>query len=1139
MKNQVKRGDLEFVKVSEADMSRLAGVPFRITSETTGESHVIVTDENGYASTAAEWNKHTHKTNANDTAAEEDLDSEAGIWFGLAKDGKTVPANDKLGALPYDTYTVEELRCAANEGFVLVKIEGITVKRDSVTVDLGTIDDSLQTEAYIHTSARDGMDGDKLILPDEQAVVTDHVEFTGLVPGKAYTMRATLVDQKTGDVIGGPVEKGFTPAGQSGSVEMEITVDLLGYAGKKVVVFEELTCDGSTVCEHKDLDDTEQTLRVLKPSIGTTAKDGIDGDQQAVIDPEAVIVDTVSYKNLVPGREYTVKGQLMVKSTGEPLKDKDGKPVTAEAKFTPADTTGTVDLDFTFDGSALKGESVVAFETLYRGDKELAAHADIDDEGQTVEFTKPSIGTTAKDGVDGDQHSATDPEAVIVDTVSYKNLVPGREYTVKGKLMLKSTGDPLLNENGKEYTAETKFTPDGTYGTVDVTFTFDATDLDGESVVVFETLYRGGTKICAHADIDDEGQTVEFAKPSIGTTAKDGIDGDQQAVIDPEAVIVDTVAYTGLIPGKEYTVKGKLMDKETGEALKVDGKAVTAEATFTPDHPSGTVDVTFEFDASALAGKKVVAFETLYRLGKKVCAHADIDDEGQTVEFTKPSIGTTAKDGVDGDKFAIADGKATLVDTISYTGLIPGKEYKAVGKIMNKETGEALKGEDGKAVTAEATFTPDHDHGTVDVTFTFDASLLAGQQVVVFETLYRLDKEITVHADIEDENQTIEVIQPGVDTVAVDGFDGDKDVVADPEAEITDTLSYKNVIPGSTYEVHGILMDAETGLPLLSGEGADKVGEDELTDFWHELCDLTGITSAKPLDEDFDLFAAIGGLFGQTDEDGDGDEVWFPQVEPDWEGIAALLEDNPEIAEHLSTATETFEADKDHGEIEMDFGLDASDLAGKKAVVFELLVKDGIAVGAHSDLADEDQTVTIVPSTIGTEATDKTDGDHEVMVSKEVTIVDAVHYENLLPGKEYTVKGVLMDKSTGKPLMVGDKKVEASASFTPNKPNGTVELEFTFDATGLEDKEVVAFETLYKDGIEVATHADIDDAAQTVKFVKPPKGGVYDKTGNMLSGYGWVAALLVVAAVAGAGYAGKQYLDARKEKDGDADGGES
>ena len=1036
VKNQVKRGDLEFVKVSEADMSRLAGVPFRITSETTGESHVIVTDENGYASTSAEWNKHSHKTNVNDNAAEEDLDAEAGIWFGLAKDGTTVPANDKLGALPYDTYTVEELRCAANEGFVLVKIEGVTVKRDSVTVDLGTIDDSLQTEAYIHTTARDGMDGDKLILPDEQAVVTDHVEFTGLVPGKAYTMRATLVDQKTGDVIGGPVEKGFTPAGQSGSVEMEITVDLLGYAGKKVVVFEELICDGSTVCEHKDLDDTEQTLRVLKPSIGTTAKDGVDGDQQAVIDPEAVIVDTVSYKNLVPGREYTVKGQLMVKSTGEPLKGEDGKAVTAEAKFTPADTTGTVDVTFAFDGSALKSESVVAFETLYRGDKELAVHADIDDEGQTVEFTKPSIGTTAKDGIDGDQHSATDPEAVIVDTISYKGLIPGKEYTVKGKLMLKSTGDPLLDEDGEEYTAEAKFTPDGTYGTVDVTFTFDATDLDGESVVVFETLYRGGTKICSHADIDDVGQTVEFMEPEIGTTAKDGLDGD---------------------------------------------------------------------------------------------------------------------------KFVIADGKATLVDTISYTGLIPGKEYKAVGKLMNKETGEALKGEDGKAVTAEATFTPDHDHGTVDVTFTFDCLQLAGQQVVAFETLYRLDKKICTHADIDDMGQTVTIIQPIVKTAAIDGIDGDKDAVIDPETVISDKVLYDRVIPGASYEVHGIVMDAETGLPLLSGEGmGDAPATDELSDFWQQLVDLTGITVAAPLEEEAGpiaeepqpkgFFGWLGSLIGADGKAGDAveepsveemlDGVWFPPVKPDWKAIEALLEDNPEIASRLVRNSAEITPKESYGEADLDFTFDSSEMAGKDAVVFELLVKDGIAVGAHSDLTDEDQTVTIVPSTIGTEATDKTDGDHEVMVSKEVTIVDAVHYENLLPGKEYTVKGVLMDKSTGKPLMVGDKKVEASASFTPNKPNGTVELEFTFDATGLEGKEVVAFETLYKDGTEVATHADIDDAAQTVKFVNPPKGAVYDKTGNMLSGYGWVVALLAVAAVAGAGYAGKQYLDARKEKD-DAEDGES
>ena len=1630
--NQVKRGDLEFVKVREDDMARLAGVPFRITSETTGESHIIVTDENGYASTSAEWNKHTYKTNENDAAEEGAYSDEAGIWFGLGTDGKTVAANDSLGALPYDTYTIEELSCEANEGLELVRIEGVTIKRDSVTIDLGTIDDGPSPAAYIHTTASDAADGDKLVLADDQAVINDHVEFTGLKAGESYTMTATLMDKETGEAIGASVSKDFTPANASGSVEMQIPVDLLDYAGKSVVVFEELTRNGQPIADHKDLEDTEQTLRVLVPSIGTTAKDGVDGDQSIVIDPEATVIDTVSYKNLMPGREYTVTGTLMVKGTEEPLLDAEGNPVTSQATFTPEDPTGTVDVAFTFDATDLAGEQVVAFETLHRGDKELAVHADIEDEGQTVEFTQPEIGTTAKDGIDGDQHSAIDPESVIVDTVSYTGLVPGKEYTVKGTLMVKgededgeATGEPLEDADGNPVTAEAAFTPDTPSGTVDVTFTFDSTKLAGESVVVFETLYRNGIEITAHADIEDEGQTVDFTKPEIGTTAKDSVDGDHYAVIDPETSIVDTVSYTGLIPGKEYTVKGVLMNKATEEPLEIDGKKVEAEATFTPNHPSGTVDVTFNFDASALAGEQVVAFETLYRNGIEITAHADIEDEGQTVEFTQPEIGTTAKDGIDADKFIVADGSATLIDTISYTGLIPGREYKATGTLMSKETGEALldadgnpvtaeaaftpdhdhgtvdvtftfdclqlagqqvvafetvsrlneeiavhadiedggqtvtiiqpdvdtvaldgidgdreavidpeavisdtvffnnvipgaaydvygivmdrdtglpmlsdaEGEeisedelagfwqqlvdlagiktaaplsdeaaateepaqqdeggmnlldwigafltgsdasedaeaddgmltgvwfqpvqpdfegiealfaenpeiasrlvyatseftpeehygeismdfnidatelagksavvfellckdgwavaahaditdddqtipfvepeigttakdgfdggsdavidpeasivdtvsydglipgkeytvkgtlmvkgtgealldaDGNPVTSEATFTPDHDHGTVDVTFNFDASALAGEQVVVFETLYRngkeitahadiedegqtveytqpeigttaadavdgdqnivadpaativdtvsyegllpgreykvtgtlmsketgealldadgnpvtaealftpdhdhgtvdvtftfdatmlagqqvvafetvsrLDKEIAVHADIEDEAQTVTAVQPGVDTVAVDGFDDDKDVVADPEASITDTVSYENVIPGATYDLYGIVMDADTGLPLLSGEGADAISEEALADFWQQLTELSGVITATPLDEGdagsaegeggFDFFGAVAEFFtgGSADEDAEAEdaastEVWFPPVTPDWEGIDALLAENEDIVSHLSMAQATFEAEKASGEISMDFGLDASDLAGKKAVVFELLCKDGMAVGAHSDLTDEDQTVNIVASTIGTEATDKTDGDHEVMVSQKATVVDTVTYHDLLPGKEYTVEGVLMDKSTGKPLMVDDQQVTAEARFTPNQPDGTVELEFTFDASALEGKEVVAFETLYKDGIEVAAHTDINDEAQTVRFVAPPEGTTYDKTGNPFSGYGWVAVLLAAAAVAGAGYAGKQYLSSRKEQgEGTGDG---
>ena len=105
--------------------------------------------------------------------------------------------------------------------------------------------------------------------------------------------------------------------------------------------------------------------------------------------------------------------------------------------------------------------------------------------------------------------------------------------------------------------------------------------------------------------------------------------------------------------------------------------------------------------------------------------------------------------------------------------------------------------------------------------------------------------------------------------------------------------------------------------------------------------------------------------------------------------------------------------------------------------------------------------------------------------SKSVTIQDKVEYKDLQVGKEYTLKGKLMNKETNKPLVVNGKEVTAETKFTPKEANGSITLDFTFDATGLEEKEVVVFEELLKDGKVVTTHADINDKGQTVKFVKP------------------------------------------------------
>ena len=157
-------------------------------------------------------------------------------------------------------------------------------------------------------------------------------------------------------------------------------------------------------------------------------------------------------------------------------------------------------------------------------------------------------------------------------------------------------------------------------------------------MVVFETLYHDNKEVAVHADITDKDQTVEFEepdKPQIKTKAT--VDGEKE--VDPleKVTLIDTVTYSNLTPGKTYTVKGVLMDKSTGKKLLIDGKEVTAETEFTPDKANGSVDLSFTFDTSSLAGKSVVAFETLYHENIEVAVHADLDDDDQTVVIRQPT----------------------------------------------------------------------------------------------------------------------------------------------------------------------------------------------------------------------------------------------------------------------------------------------------------------------------------------------------------------------------------------------------------------------------------------------------------------------------------------------------------------------
>ena len=566
------------------------------------------------------------------------------------------------------------------------------------------------------------------------------------------------------------------PAEPNGTIDVLFTFDATGLERKALVVFETLFQGETEIAGHEDIEDEGQTVNfVEEPKIGTTAT--VDGQHTAAPSGQVTIVDVVAYSGLTPGETYTISGILMDKATGEPLLI-DGSEVTAEAEFTPESADGTVELTYTLDASTLAGTTIVVFETLYSDGVEIAAHADINDENQTVEITepeKPTLGTTAT--VNGKHTADPTGEITIVDVVEYTGLTPGKLYTISGVLMDKATNQPLLVDDA-EVTAEAEFTPESADGTVELTYTLDASALAGTTIVVFETLYQDDVEIAAHADINDENQTVEITepeKPTLGTTAT--VDGQHTADPVDEITIVDVVEYTGLIPGETYTVSGVLMDKATGNTLLVDGAEVTAEAEFTPEAADGTVELTYTLDASALAGTTIVVFETLYSDGVEIAAHADINDENQTVEITepeKPTLGTTAT--VNGKHTADPTGEITIVDVVEYTGLTPGKLYTISGVLMDKATNQPLL-VDGAEITAEVEFTSESADGTVELTYTLDASALAGTTIVVFETLYSDGVEIAAHADINDEAQTITIeprggllIQKTSEDGALEGF---------------------------------------------------------------------------------------------------------------------------------------------------------------------------------------------------------------------------------------------------------------------------------------------------------------------------------------------------------------------------------
>lgn len=508
-------------------------------------------------------------------------------------------------------------------------------------------------------------------------------------------------------------------------------------------------------------------IEIHTTATNAAVKDG----KQANSAIEVELKDTVKYSGVVVGRELTMFATLMDKTTGQPVKDAYGKTVTGKTVFTPTSREGTVDVKLLFRASDLGGHDVVVFESLLNTGEpghencEIATHKDLNDEGQTVKILDSKIHTTAKsENGTHEQQVKKDNKYSLVDTVKYEGLVPGQTYKLTGVLMDKETSTALkdIDKNDIERTVE--FTPETSDGTIDVPFEFEKDDFKAnQTLVVFETLKveeRGqekvGIEVANHRDIDDEGQSITLI--DIHTTATSGNKTHEQGVTKNIVTIKDRVQYEGLKPGKEYTINGTLVDKKTGKPIVA----------------------------------RMAEVETVKGEDKDKDETTDSTTDESTKNDTETKDNTTESDNKDNtteDSKNDADGEDKADDE-------SGTKITYVLKDKEEE------------VKSSVTFTPEKADGYVDIWFAFDGSVLyGGEDVVAFESLEREKIEVATHADIEDEGQTVTIVE--IHTLAT--VNNKKKTYSEGTIKLKDTVSYKGLKPGTSYELTGTLMNKKTG----------------------------------------------------------------------------------------------------------------------------------------------------------------------------------------------------------------------------------------------------------------------------------------------------------------------------------------
>ncbi len=1078
-----------------------------------------------------------------------------GATTGIKQTGTITAKADGTGETVLEfPVTAQQAQDLGLVGKPIVVFEDLSLDGKKVAVH-HDIKDEKQTvyNGGLKTKAVDAADENQAMVPGQKsAAVVDTVTFNGrFEKSHSYTLVGELHYVNGTVVPGTKTETKTFQSDQDGAIaaqKMTFTVPAEYIkAGQNMVVFEKLfdakKKDGTPVASHEDPNDPDQTITVQEVEITTTAYDGAAGDKSDPKDKNldasketVTIYDQVDYKGLNVGEEYTITGTLhyqadatladgtQVKRGDEvPAQYVNVTPVKITANKASSDESGAVKaiVKFEVQKTALATAPVVVFETLYQGTVEVATHQDIDDGSQVVYH--PSLRTLATvNGAKVIQMKKDSKENLTVtDQITWANLAPGT-YTLEGSLMEVKDGQLVSNtpvakgQTQKVEVAAGKAGATTSTGEAQMTFKLPVDKVkSGSQFVVYQILKdKSGQVVATHADPKSDDQTVTVG--SLDTTATDAADGNKHADNAAAVTINDKVDYSGLnlaatYPDgtlKAYLVRGELMDKATGKPVagvapveRVIGAANSVYRVGDQNRPveeeitsgAGSVVLSFQVPAKLTQGKVLVAFETVYEEGREFLIHHDINDDAQTV-YT-PSVKTQAR--VDSERnLLLADKDSTIKDTVTLSGLKTGETYVLSGVLMDKATGQPVLGKDMQAITAVSEPLKAESGAFVKtdaVSFTVPAGTVkADTELVVFEKLW-VANEVTVdtktktvtpkdtktgksqpaasHEDITDENQTVKSgTSPSLKTVlSADGkrewVENNTNIPTVPHASdsLIDTVLYTGLTEGVSYRLDAKLM---------------------------EINPVTGKVSETPVATGYTEFTA---------KTSDG------------------------------TAQVTFN------------GITGKLKAGYKYVAYEKMTRPGQpdkpVPPPHEDPKDPNQTVVsehnpgITTTLTDAQAAKGTDG-KVISLTRDAQLKDVVRVTQtgLIEGAKYHVFSKLVNQANPDQVVsagmqeftaTGDQLRSVTVKFTVPKetlqelagsdPSAEFKL-VAYEYLALDsDTDIVNKEATseieavgFKTGKTwAATHADPNDAGQTVTVVKAPKIGTTLKYGQ--SKTVWVA----------------------------------